>query len=105
MIVSLDSPHTLEELITNNYEKTVLYFSAKWCGPCKTIHPHIEEFANSNENNNKILFIKIDIDEHEELSAMCEIESLPTFKIYENKNLYNTIDGADKDKLFMNLSI
>ena len=68
MIVSLDSPHTLEELITNNYEKTVLYFSAKWCGPCKTIHPHIEEFANSNENNNKILFIKIDIDEHEECS-------------------------------------
>ena len=104
MLLELKEEATLEELLNNNFEKTVLYFSAKWCGPCKEIHPEIEEFGNDSENKNRIVFIKIDIDDYEELASNCNIESLPTFKIYEKNNLLNTIEGADHNKLFMNLS-
>lgn len=104
MLLELKEEATLEELLNNNFEKTVLYFSAKWCGPCKAIHPKIEEFSNDLENKNRIVFIKIDIDDYEELASICDIESLPTFKIYEKNNLLNTIEGADQNKLFMNLS-
>ena len=104
MLLELQEEHTLEQLLNNNFEKTVLYFSAKWCGPCKAMHPKIEQFCNNLDNKNRILFIKIDIDDYEELASICEIESLPTFKIYEKNNLLNTIEGADPDKLFMNLS-
>lgn len=104
MLVELQEERKLEELINNNYDITVLYFSAKWCGPCKNIHPKIVDFSNDIENKNRVLFIKIDIDDNEELANECEIESLPTFKIYKNNQLYNTIEGADPNNLFMNLS-
>ena len=105
MLIELNEEKTLKELLNNNYETTVLYFSAKWCGPCKNIHPKIETFSNDLDYKDKILFIKIDIDEYEKLSSICEIESLPTFKIYKNKNLFNTIEGADEPSLFMNLNL
>lgn len=105
MLIELNEDKTLDELLNNTFETTVLYFSAKWCGPCKNIHPKIENFSNDPDHLNKILFIKIDIDVFEELTALCEIESLPTFKIFKNNNLYNTIEGADEQSLFMNLSM
>ena len=60
------------------------YFTAKWCGPCKTISPTIENIA---ENNPHIKVLKIDVDDCEEVSEMCEIECIPTFKFYKNNNL------------------
>ena len=104
MLLELNQDAKVEELINNDFEFTVLYFSAKWCGPCKNIHPKIEEFSEDVENKNRVLFIKIDIDDYEELANVCEIESLPTFKIYKNNTLFNTIEGADSNNLFMNLS-
>tara|TARA_B100001057_G_scaffold463851_1_gene518431 strand:+ start:146 stop:487 length:342 start_codon:yes stop_codon:yes gene_type:complete len=74
------------------------YFTAKWCGPCKTISPIIENIA---ENNPHIKVLKIDVDDCEEVSEMCEIECMPTFKFYKNNNLecLETLSGADKEGL------
>ena len=74
------------------------YFTAKWCGPCKTISPIIENIA---ENNPHIKVLKIDVDDCEDVSEMCEIECMPTFKFYKNNNLecLETLSGADKEGL------
>ena len=45
----------------------VLKFTAEWCGPCKKIKPHCEEFCKNMSEN--ILFYEIDVDE--------SIESVP----------------------------
>ena len=103
MFIELNENVSLDKLIDNSYSKTILYFSAKWCGPCKQVNQKIIDF--SNENMNEFCFYKIDIDQFEELSNLCEITSLPTFMIYSNKTLYNKIEGSDLGKLFMNLNL
>lgn len=40
--------------------KIVIYFTASWCGPCKSIQPAVNEFAEKYED---VEIIKIDVDE------------------------------------------
>ena len=44
-------------------KKEILYFSAEWCGPCKTLAPRMERLSN------QINYKKIDVDNNRELSS------------------------------------
>ena len=68
-----------EELIAS--ETPVLVdFYATWCGPCRTMHPILEEL---NElKGNKLRIVKIDVDKHEELATKERIQSIPTLMLY-----------------------
>lgn len=55
-------------------------FSAKWCEPCKEIYPFICFMATRHTSNMK--FIKVDVDENQDLSDKFKIDSLPTFIVF-----------------------
>ena len=46
-------------------KKVLIDFYATWCGPCQVLSPIIEEVASETSD---IKFVKIDIDENEELA-------------------------------------
>jgi thiol-disulfide isomerase/thioredoxin len=46
-----------------------------------------------------IEFVKIDVDELEDLAAECGISAMPTFHVYSNGVKVAEMTGADKDKL------
>lgn len=65
-------------------DKLVLVdFYATWCGPCRMMHPIIEEVAR--EENIKV--IKVDVDKHDELARNYGIMSIPTIILFQNGNL------------------
>jgi len=68
----------------SEYDKILIQFSADWCGPCKRITPQI---TNKFEqlNTNKILHLYIDVDKHKALSNNFNIQSIPTFFIYDKE--------------------
>ncbi len=54
--------------------KVVLKFHAKWCGPCKTLKPVIDELKKENSD---VIFLDVDIDEEEDLVREFRIKSVP----------------------------
>lgn len=63
-----------------NYQGTlpaIIDFYADWCGPCKMVAPVLEELAK--EYNGKLIIYKVDTEKEQELAAIFDIRSIPTF--------------------------
>jgi thioredoxin 1 len=59
--------------------KTMKYFSATWCGPCKSFKPVMNEIAGEGHS---VQFI--DIDQSQDLAAKYNVRSVPTTVIEDN---------------------
>ena len=71
--------------------KTIFYFTADWCNPCKKVKPIVEEL---NREQAEAHFQIIDADIEIELVKKFEIRSVPTFILIENGVEINRIIGA-----------
>ncbi len=78
-------------------DKVVVDFFATWCGPCKMLGPVFEELSTEI---NDIKFIKVDIDEHEDLCRKYKVMSVPTLIVFDKgKEVKRNIGFIPKDKL------
>ena len=59
--------------------KNLKYFSAAWCGRCKTFKPIIEEISSEGHS---VQFI--DIDTSSDLAERYNVRSVPTVVVEEN---------------------
>jgi len=71
--------------------KTVYYFTADWCQPCKRTRPIVEEL---NREQTEAGFQIIDVDYNPELVKTFAIRSVPTFILFNNEKEINRISGA-----------
>jgi len=71
--------------------KTVYYFTADWCQPCKKTRPIVEEL---NRDQTVAGFQIIDVDVNHELVKGFGIKSIPTFILFENGEEKNRIMGG-----------
>jgi thiol-disulfide isomerase/thioredoxin len=71
--------------------KSVLYFTADWCQPCKKVKPIVEEL---NREHVPGMFQIIDVDIAKEMAKSFELKSVPTFVLFENGNEVNRLIGA-----------
>jgi len=71
--------------------KTILYFTADWCQPCKKVKPIVEEL---NREYFPGIFQVIDVDIEKEMAQTFEIRSVPTFILFDEGKEINRIIGA-----------
>jgi thiol-disulfide isomerase/thioredoxin len=69
--------------------KTVFYFTAEWCGPCKKTRPVVEDMKKEGFD-----FQMVDADYEQLLVKRFEVKSVPTFILIENGKELNRITGA-----------
>jgi thiol-disulfide isomerase/thioredoxin len=69
--------------------KTVFYFTAEWCGPCKKTRPIVEDLKKEGFD-----FQMIDADYEQLLVLRFEVKSVPTFILIENQKEIKRIVGA-----------
>mmetsp|Transcript_6070 Transcript_6070/g.9303 ORF Transcript_6070/g.9303 Transcript_6070/m.9303 type:complete len:106 (+) Transcript_6070:93-410(+) len=93
-ITKMDDWNALME--TSKSKLVVVDFTASWCGPCKFIAPVFEKLADENPDAE---FVKVDVDEAEEIAAACGISAMPTFQFFKGGKKVDEMKGADQKSL------
>lgn len=94
MIENLDQFNTLME--ESKAKAIIIDFTATWCGPCKMIGPIFEKLAGEYAG---VTFVKVDVDDAEDVAAQCGISAMPTFQVYRDGKKVEEMMGADPKKL------
>lgn len=82
------------------YKGVVLVdFYADWCGPCRMTAPIIDELAKELVD---VKFVKINVDENQDLVGQYSIFSIPTFLIFKDGQLIHQMVGALNKEMFLN---
>lgn len=74
-------------------EKTVIKFSADWCGPCRAYAPVFDKIKE--EFKDSVEFIEVNIDkDSEKLTTKYRVDAVPTTVFLEGTTIVQTIKGA-----------
>ena len=79
-----------DDIVINNEGVTLVDFWAKWCGPCKMLTPVLEVLEKELED---VKFVKVDVDENEELADKYQISTIPTLLIFKDGKVVDTLVG------------
>jgi thioredoxin 1 len=74
------------------YNMVVIDCWAPWCGPCRMIHPIIEELAK--EKQGEIVFGRLNVDENKQTAMKYQIMSIPSLLVFKEGKLVDKIVGA-----------
>ena len=66
-------------------------FWAPWCGPCRVLHPVLEEI---NDERDDIKIISLNIDDNQQTAATYEILSVPTMILFKDGEMVKKMVGA-----------
>ena len=86
--------------IENAEGKIIIDFYADWCMPCKRMSPIVDQIA---EENPDVKFVKVNIDENEDLARTYGIMSIPTFVYMEDGAVVSKKIGMMPKEELMNL--
>ncbi|MBQ7239248.1 MAG: thioredoxin [Bacteroidales bacterium] len=78
--------------IINSEQLTLVDFFATWCGPCKTMHPVLEQLKE--QMGDRLRILKIDVDKNEALSASYRVQAVPTLMLFRKGELLWRQSGA-----------
>jgi thioredoxin 1 len=73
----LVTEETFEKEVLHSPVPVVVDFYADWCGPCRTAEPILRQISGSLAG--RVKFIKVNVDESNNISRSFGIHSIPTY--------------------------
>ena len=101
-ILNLNIEDFEEKVLKASHHKPILVdFWAEWCSPCLFIAPLLE--AAVNDYDGKILLVKIEVDEGEnmKLAGRYQVRGFPTIMLFEEGKEIERFSSA-RPKAFIN---
>ncbi|MEM7743043.1 MAG: co-chaperone YbbN [Pseudomonadota bacterium] len=81
------------DVIEASREKPVIaYFTAEWCGPCKTLGPQLE--AAVAATNGTVALCKIDVDQSQMVAQQLRVQSIPAVFAFDQGQPIDAFMGA-----------
>lgn len=87
----LTSTDTIDDLLSK-HEYSLLYFTASWCGPCKSMSPIVEGISGMMKD--RFNTIKVDIDSVPTIATDYGIRSVPTMMLVKNNEIIDQRTGG-----------
>src|SRR4029077_1505097 len=66
-------------------------FWAPWCGPCRVVHPVLEEIDSERDD---LKIVSLNTDENPQTAAKYEVLSIPTMIVFKGGDVATRLVGA-----------
>ena len=87
----IHSAADFEKEIINHKGYALVDFWATWCPPCRMMAPVLE--SAEQQLGDKINFVKVDVDEQQQLAAEFDIMSIPTLVVFKDGKPVKRMSG------------
>lgn len=81
-------------------ELTLLDFWAEWCGPCRMLHPILDQIKTKNPG---LVIHKINVDENRETAIEFGVRSLPTVLLIKDGQEVERATGLKNIDIYQKL--
>ena len=97
----ITSTQQFETEVLNSANPVFVDFWAEWCGPCRMVSPVVEEL--SDEYTGKVDFVKVNVDQANELASKYNVFSIPTLAIFSKGQIVAQQVGAASKESYKNM--
>jgi thioredoxin 1 len=82
---------TFQSEVLDSEQPVLVDFWAPWCGPCRVVHPILEEMAAEHAD---FRIVSLNTDENQETAARFEVLSIPTLILFKEGTEAKRVIGA-----------
>ena len=82
---------TFQAEVLESETPVLVDFWAPWCGPCRVVHPILEEMAAERSDLN---IVSLNVDDNQQTAARYEVLSIPTLILFKSGAEATRVIGA-----------